>query len=652
MEGEALLRQRLEACRGRAALVELRLDHVDAAAPDLLARLQNLRTDFPEFAFVGACRFASSRAEQVRLLEAAGEAGFDYVDQPLEIESALKLPARVRRIHSWHQEGPGLCDLSAKLEALRERASENDLCKVVAWAEHAEDAWPCLDLYEGDPQKLLAFAQGPGGSASRLLALRAGAPWIYCSWPGEATAPGQWSLPEVETALPSDFRAQTPVLGVVGEPVEHSLSPYLWHQVGVLEPQAPELVYLKFPVADLSRFLQGAAHHGVRALSITAPHKQQAFQHASTASAVATTCQAANLLVLEQGLAGQRIPSWAAAHTDGDGAMDALLAQGLLPGATILLLGAGGAAQAVAAEAKLRGHAVTLSSRRRPQTQASDISWVAWQEADPSTFDVVIQATPIGSLPQPGNPSAGRPPRAGALALDMVYHPPITAWMREAQAAGADVLPGTAMLVHQMVAQYRLVFPQHPAPNADALLQALAMHLQQRASILLVGARASGKSTLGQHLAQTLGRTFLDADLLLAERHGRNLADWITTDEANFRQAEANLLVELLATPDAVIATGGGVVSQPESVRLLKEAPRVVYLDCPEDVLLQRQTEAPRPRLRAGTLAEEIATLMRERESSYRAMADLVISPNEEPVSGVMEILRGFGLKGIVKGFR
>ncbi|MGB0954090.1 MAG: type I 3-dehydroquinate dehydratase, partial [Planctomycetota bacterium] len=102
-----MLRQRLEVCRARAAWIELRLDRVEDSTAALVAKLKKLREDYPEFRWVAACRFASQESEQIRLLEAAGEAGVDFVDQPLELQQSLTLPPQVHRIHSWHQEGPG-----------------------------------------------------------------------------------------------------------------------------------------------------------------------------------------------------------------------------------------------------------------------------------------------------------------------------------------------------------------------------------------------------------------------------------------------------------------------------------------------------------------------------------------------------------------
>lgn len=583
------------------------------------------------------------------LLQAAAAAGCDYLDIPLELEDPVPVPKGVARIHSWHQEEPGTCDLDAIQSALRKRADPNDLWKIVTWAEHAEDAWPTLDLYQNHPDGLLAFAQGPGGTASRLLSLREGAPWIYCGWPGESTAPGQLSLLDVEFALPPNLGRQTPVLGVVGHPIGHSLSPFLWrHADQSLGVEGEDLLYLTFPVADFPRFLEGAERHKIRGLSVTAPWKQEAFLAAAETSAVAEACQAANLLVSrEEGSGASGEFSWSAYHTDGQGAMDALTHVGLEATDSILLLGAGGAAQAVAAEAQQRGHDVAVASRKKPTLRPEGFDWLALNDVDPSAFDAVVQATPVGSIHLPGLLCEGRPPRSGALALDMVYHPPVTAWMRQAKAAGADVLPGTAMLVRQMVAQYRCVFPDHPTPDALALQDALAVHLQERAPLVLVGARASGKSTLARLLAQSLGRTCLDADDLLARRHQRPLSEWIATDEAGFREAEAALLPELLATSEAVIATGGGVVTLPQSVHLLQDAPRVVFLDCPTEVLWQRQKQAPRPSLREGNLKTEIEQLLTERLPAYRAVADLVISANESPSSEVMKILQHFGLKGI-----
>ena len=637
--------------------MELRLDRCDPQASAWVEQLAALSNDFPRLRFVGTCRFAADLRTQIALLEGAGAAGLDAVDLPLELEDPVELPEQVLRIHSWHQEEEGAVDLTAVVSSLAERARPQDFLKIVTWADYAEDAWPTLELYR-DPQlpvppdQLLAFAQGPGGTASRLLSVHAGAPFLYCAWPGEATAPGQLTMHGAIEVLPTEVEASTPVLGVVGNPVDHSLSPFLWRRARVLADQeapTPDLLYLKFRVADLPRFLPGALGYGVRGLSVTAPHKQAAYAAASTSTPVASECGAANLLLAKE---VDHQLTWHADHTDGVGALDALEQAGLDAASSLLLLGAGGAAQAVASEGIRRGYRINMASRRRPGSLPARAVWTSLDDARPSRFDAVLQATPVGSVECPGMLCPQEPPREGALALDMVYHPLQTDWLLAAEESGARTLKGTAMLVHQMAAQYARVFPDADPVQTDSLLHALEQHLDDRTPVVLVGARASGKSTLARALAARLGWDCLDADVLLARQAGRDLASWIAEDEPGFRDAEEALLPTLLATPYAIVATGGGVVTRQASRARLQQAARVVYLTCPPEVLWSRQQKEPRPALRDGSLKEEIDALLVEREEHYRQVADHVISTNAEQVSGVMEVIERFDLKGFGSGFR
>lgn len=633
---ESRLRARLDWLHGRVGKVELRLDSL---ADDV--DLTRLRADYPQLEWYAACRRVPENESRTNRLMRAAAAGFDGVDFPVEDGVAPKVPEGVVRIHSWHQESADGTDLHAVLQDLQARVSGNDLMKIVAWADFAEQAWPVLDLYSHVPEKpsLLAFAQGMGGGASRLLALRCGAPWIYSSWPGEATAPGQWNVVELLRMLPSALDSKTPALGVLGHPVLHSLSPLLWQSAMAEGSGHPSGLYTPYPVKDLPTFLNGAVRHGVTSFSVTAPHKQAAFQLATPLDGAlgeaASACEAANLLVQKNG-------AWFCGNSDGVGAMDALGVEDATPEDSkhLLILGSGGASSAVQVEARRRGWQVTA-------TQRKDLGSI-----QPSEFDAVIQATPVGSVAHPGKLTAGRPPSPGTPSLDMVYHPLQTEWLRQAETAGARAIQGTQMLLHQMIAQYAEVFPDALPANSIVLQQVLQQHLHDRAAIVLLGARASGKSTLGRALAEALQWNFQDADLVLEQQSARSIADWIAVDPEGFRDFEAEILSQLLSEPFTVIATGGGVVERTSSVAQLEAHSRVVWLQCSADELLRRQTAEPRPALTALDLAEEIKTLLTRRDPAYEKASSLVVSTNETVASAVMKVLLHFELKGFVQGFR
>lgn len=283
-------------------------------------------------------------------------------------------------------------------------------------------------------------------------------------------------------------------------------------------------------------------------------------------------------------------------------------------------------------EAISRGYRVTVAARRLEQAQqlqrdchtatgpqTPELQVCRLADAQLCDFDAIIQATSLGSLIHPGNPTPDQVPRTGAIVLDMVYQPLETEWLEAAAKAGAIPLQGTEMLIRQMLAQLQ----QAAGIESDfaCLNETLQEELEQRSPVVLIGARACGKSSLGRALAQELGWQFKDADEELEQRYQRRICDWIATDPQGFRDAEAALLPELLSLPRHVLALGGGVVEREQSVRSLCQAPRVVFLDCPLEVLLERQQQAPRPALTDLPLAEEIQHLLERRLASYTKCA-------------------------------
>jgi shikimate kinase len=107
--------------------------------------------------------------------------------------------------------------------------------------------------------------------------------------------------------------------------------------------------------------------------------------------------------------------------------------------------------------------------------------------------------------------------------------------------------------------------------------------------VVLVGYRATGKSTVGRLLAGRLGLPFHDADPVLEARHGRPIRTiFAELGEPVFRDWEHQVLADLTAGPPCVLATGGGAVLRPENRALLRGHGFVVWLSAPPDVLAAR----------------------------------------------------------------
>jgi len=293
----------------RRRVAELRLDRLGAEV-DLAA----LATARGELTIVLACvpedqggAFAGSEEEwSQRVLHAVEHfAPRCVLDVPPGFSRPARLGPELPVVWSWHEaRGVVDTDLAQIDHQLRNRAAAHDYRKIVAWAERHEDSLRAVRLLEqsSEDSQLIAFAQGPGSRASRVWALALGSPWSYASWRGEATAPGQWAehlLPEAE-----DW-TQLPLMGVMGDPIEHSKSPELWDAadradrlLARLEGKAvgPAPSYLRVQHADLDAFRASYGAANFHAFSITALLKEQALRVADEASELARQVGASNFL--------------------------------------------------------------------------------------------------------------------------------------------------------------------------------------------------------------------------------------------------------------------------------------------------------------------------------------------------------------------
>jgi shikimate kinase len=165
-------------------------------------------------------------------------------------------------------------------------------------------------------------------------------------------------------------------------------------------------------------------------------------------------------------------------------------------------------------------------------------------------------------------------------------------------------------------------------------------------NLYLVGMMGSGKSTAGRHLAQLLGYRFLDADSSLEQVAGRPIPEIFASEgEAGFRRLEAAVLNQIASWHSLVVATGGGVVTQPQNWGQLHQGV-VIWLDAPEALLLERlrADPTPRPLMEAPDPAARLAELLEQRRPLY-AQADLHIQqdgrPPDQVAAQILEALPG-----------
>ncbi|WP_413457964.1 bifunctional shikimate kinase/3-dehydroquinate synthase AroKB [Herbaspirillum huttiense] len=160
-------------------------------------------------------------------------------------------------------------------------------------------------------------------------------------------------------------------------------------------------------------------------------------------------------------------------------------------------------------------------------------------------------------------------------------------------------------------------------------------------SIFLVGLMGAGKTTIGRALAKKLNKRFVDSDHEIEARTGATIPVIFEIEgEENFRRREAEVIRELAAQPDIVLATGGGAVLRAENRENLKKGGTVVYLRASINQILQRTgRDKNRPLLQTADPRRKLEELSRQRDPLYREVADFVVETNRPNVQFLVQTI-------------
>jgi len=150
-----------------------------------------------------------------------------------------------------------------------------------------------------------------------------------------------------------------------------------------------------------------------------------------------------------------------------------------------------------------------------------------------------------------------------------------------------------------------------------------------KTNIILTGFMGTGKSTLGRLLAERLDYRFVDTDQLIEEQIGQSIADLFAQQgEGAFRNLEARLVQDLSQKRELVIATGGGLVLNPDNVTVLSQTGRIFCLTATPEEILERISSQQhiRPLLQDPDPLARITELLEQRDASYRQFPQISTS--------------------------
>ncbi|MDR2748179.1 MAG: type I 3-dehydroquinate dehydratase [Treponema sp.] len=436
--------------------------------------------------------FTGGEASRIRLLsqglafaEADRRKNFAYIDleEDLNVPS-LEEAARTfgtRIIRSSHNLKGIEGDIPGKLRKLRRVGDE--IAKIAVMARGSADALALVRAAkkEQGTDKIL-LCMGRYGSFTRILAEKLGSQICYAGAGEEGiplAAPGQLFVKDlVELYRFRGIGPETKVFGVVGYPLNVTGSPRFFNTVFTLENT--DAVYVPFPADSLEDFIALAEELELTGVSVTTPYKEKVIDYLGSMSDEVEWIRACNTIT--RGPQG-----WRGINTDTRGFSDSLLefmgalssgaektgtpgAKGRklkplasLRGKRVTVIGAGGAARAVAAELYRLGARVLVLNRTvakaRNLAAPYKFHWGGLDERGLEQMEnfssVIIQTTPAGMAGNPDQDPLELYSFTGKeIVMDLVYEPERTPFLRRAAAAGCAVLNGYDMLIRQARYQY------------------------------------------------------------------------------------------------------------------------------------------------------------------------------------------------------
>ncbi len=164
-------------------------------------------------------------------------------------------------------------------------------------------------------------------------------------------------------------------------------------------------------------------------------------------------------------------------------------------------------------------------------------------------------------------------------------------------------------------------------------------------NLVLIGYRATGKTSVGARLAKIRGRPFVDLDRVLVTEADKSVEEIVAHGGwEDFRRREKELVARYRGTRGLVLATGGGVVLDPENVAALKENGVLIWLTADAAVIRERLSRdekgpASRPSLTGRDPGREVAEVLAFRQPLYQAAAQIIIGTDQCSISEVVDLI-------------
>ena len=459
----------------------------------------------------------------------------------------------------------------------------------------------------------------------------------------------------------------TMTCGLIGNPVRHTLSPLIHNSIAAMK--GVNLVYVPFevPKGGVKNAVRGANALGIKGLNVTVPYKSDVIDHLVEVDPLAEGIGAVNTLVRTEG-------GFKGYNTDMSGLYHAMQDEGIvLDGECVVILGAGGVARPVAYLCATKGAEKVYVLNRtyeKAEAVAKEVNDALDESLGEKIFPMplddykevlqkekrffVVQCTSVGLFPDVNSAVIEDEEFYKHVygAIDVVYKPLETKFMKLVKDAGGKVFSGLKMLLYQGIDAFELWFEDEgikiSKEEADIIYKSLMMEVLGATNIILEGFMGSGKSTVSELLSEKLELELIDTDEAIEEAEGRKISDIFEQDgEEAFRDMETELMEMVVSDHmrETVISLGGGLPVREKNRELLKKAGKVVYLrTSPETVYDRLKGDDMRPLLKSDDPLARIKELQDKRGMIYEEAADIIVDTDGKTPSEVAdEIIAAIG---------
>jgi len=402
-------------------------------------------------------KFNGSEHDRLRLLQKAIELGADYVD--VEYDSIKQITRRnsSKIIISHHNFKETPHDISKIYDDICQQ--KPDIAKIVTYANDITDNIRIFELLKSAKVPTISFCMGESGYISRILTSRFGGFLTFASLEkGKESAPGQLTADELtNTYRFKEINRETKLYGIIGNPVSHSMSPAI-HNAAFKEKRLNN-IYVPLKVADIDTFMREYRKIDFHGFSVTIPHKESVLPFLDNIDDTAGKIGAINTIVNQNGkLIGYNTDCMAAVM-----GLECSLTETdeTLNNKKISIIGAGGAARAIAFGLKEKGCNITIFNRtiKRAEKLSHDVQcrFENFEEIHKLDSDILINTTPIGMFPNiDQTPIPKKILKEGMVVFDAVYNPTETRLLREAKEKRCHTVNGLSMFINQAAEQFRL----------------------------------------------------------------------------------------------------------------------------------------------------------------------------------------------------